>query len=286
MRRSLIISALTILLGSSCATLKIDEVKKLHKARFEPLQLMPAIEPNNLRIDLIRQTNISMVNDLTYETFDIPYHSLGFNLGNGLFYDLNGNLSLRVDSLLNADGHNFKIRNISQPMRNKGITEYTISNDTLFVQHPPRKRIEYKYHMISAKDSLAFMYKKRLEYSNVTTDSTTVYRGKKRICDVIHRIDSNNYFLNKKRRNENYTLSNDTVFLEKDYLLTLSDNNKTIRIQRHGKRKNKIIYTIEKNEGNLFIYNKKYSGKMLEFKGNGILIYNNKRLLTKYELIK
>jgi hypothetical protein len=94
----------------SCATLNVDEIRNLHKTAFDPLELKPGYETNNLRIDLIRKTFTENVSDSVTETKDTPYHPLGFDIGNGLFYDINENLCLRLDFLLGySSDKNFEI---------------------------------------------------------------------------------------------------------------------------------------------------------------------------------
>ncbi|MCL6260150.1 hypothetical protein M3O96_13695 [Aquiflexum sp. TKW24L] len=44
------------ILISSCASLDRKEIKKLDRIQFQPLQINPELEPNDLRIDVIRQS--------------------------------------------------------------------------------------------------------------------------------------------------------------------------------------------------------------------------------------
>ena len=126
---------------SSCATLNISQIMNLEKTQFDSLCLIPDSEVNYLRIDLIRQT-YEDVNDST--TKDTPYHPIGFNLGNGLFYDLNENLCLRLDYILEfSSDTNFEIQKINGPEKNRGITNYKFISDSLSVQYLPRKKKHY-----------------------------------------------------------------------------------------------------------------------------------------------
>ncbi|MBN2610192.1 MAG: hypothetical protein JXB00_01405 [Bacteroidales bacterium] len=254
--------------------------------KFDSLSLIPDWEANDLRIDLIRQTYEEDLTDSTKETKETPYHPIGFDLGNGLFYDLNENLCLRLDYILDiSKANDFEIHKISRPEKNKGYTIYRFINDSLLVQYPPRKKIHYRYHRINHLDSIAFMYKKRLKYAITETDSSLIYSGKKRKWDVIKKIADNNYYLNKKKWKEDYKIENNDIFLENDYIVCLTNNDSRIEIKRHRKkRKDKILYTIEKGSDKLFIYDKNYSGLLIEKEGNNILIYRNKALLRKYEL--
>ncbi len=101
---------------SSCATLSVREIKSLERVPFEPLRIEPTVEPNDLRVDVIRQTKQQMVGNTT-QAVDVPNDPLGLDLGNGLFYDLNENFSLRLDYLLDfADEEAFELKKITTPM--------------------------------------------------------------------------------------------------------------------------------------------------------------------------
>jgi len=284
--RQIAIYTVMIILMSSCATLNISEIKNLEKMKFDSLTLSPDWEANNLRIDLIRQTYEEGVTDSTKETKETPYHPIGFDLGNGLFYDLNENLCLRLDYILGfSESDYFEVKEITRPKKKNGYIIYRFINDSLLIQYPPGQMFHYRYHRVDCPDSVAFMYKKRLKYEIIKTDSSLIYSGKKRKWDVIKKIDGNNYYLNKKKWKEDYKLKNNDVFLENDYVVSLTDNNSRIEIKSHHKnRKDRVLYTIEKDSDKLFIYNKNYSGLLIKKEGNNILIYRDKTLLRKYEL--
>ena len=88
---------------STCATLNKSTINSLHREKLIGPFLQPDFELYDLRIDLIRNTTTEEVNDSTETEKEMPYHRLGFNLGNGLYYDLNENLCLRLTDLFNID---------------------------------------------------------------------------------------------------------------------------------------------------------------------------------------
>jgi hypothetical protein len=270
---------------SSCATLNISEIKNLERIEFDSLKLSPDRETNNFRIDLIRQTQEETVNDSITETNDTPYHPLGFDLGNGLFYDLNENLCLRVDYLLGfSSDYNFEMTKINRPEKNKGIIVYRFNNDSLTVTHPPRKKVNYNYHRVGIKDSVSFMYKNRLKYAIVENDTSFIYCGKRRKWDIIYKLDENQYYQKIRRRKLNYQIKGNDIILKNNYLVSLTNNNMTLEIKKQGKRENRILYAIEKSKDKIFIYNKKYFGKKIDYDEDSITIYQNKTQLTKYKL--
>ena len=58
----------------------------------------PAFDIYEQRIDVIRQQESYSMDDQCV-TEDVPYHPVGIDLGNGLFFDLNCNLSLLINKL-------------------------------------------------------------------------------------------------------------------------------------------------------------------------------------------
>ncbi|HKM45800.1 MAG TPA: hypothetical protein VJY12_10130 [Dysgonamonadaceae bacterium] len=285
MKHRTLIYMLILILSSSCATLNISEIKNIEKTSFDALSLNPGKETNDLRIDLIRRTNQESVNDSTNKIEETPYHPIGFDLGNGLFYDLNENLCLKIDYLLGySSDEDFEIQITNRPKKNKGQTIYKFHSDTLTKVNLQNEKSHYLYHRVQDSDSISYMYKKRMKYALIENDSSMIYSGKRRYWDVIHKLNENEYFLNKKRRKENYRITENEIFLEKDYIVCLSNSNKTIEIKRQGKRRHKILYTIEKSNEKTYIYSPKYNGLKIERIENSMLIYRDKTLLAKYEL--
>jgi hypothetical protein len=163
MKKTNILCVIFILICSACSTLIITEIQSLNKHDFDSLILKPGIEPNELRIDVIRQTYEQNVTDSTKETKDSPYNPLGFDLGNGLFYDLNGNLSFKINYLLNySSDSDFEVEIINRPSKNKGIIKYSFCNDSLRISYPPKDKIYNKFNRTRQGDSISFNYKNKL----------------------------------------------------------------------------------------------------------------------------
>lgn len=276
-----------LLLLSSCATLNISEIQGFVRVEFDSLKLGPGRETNNLRIDLIRQMyqDPGNVYDSIIKYSDTPYHPLGFDLGNGIFYDLNKNFSLRVDYLLGFQpDHNFELTKINRPEKNKGIIIYLFKHDSLTLTYPNKKKVNYEYHQNSNKDSVAYMHKNRFKYAIVENDTSLIFRGKKTKWDAIIKINENQYYKNKRRGKENYQIKANDITLNKEYIVSLTNNNKTIEIKKQRKGEDRIIYTVEKSNNKIYIYNKKYAGVKIIHEGNIITIFQNSKQLTKYEL--
>lgn len=286
MKLTAISCCIILLMCSSCATLDVNEIKNLDKIQFEPLVLIPDTETNDLRLDIIRETEDPSIFDSTGDTELASYHPIGFYLGNGLYYDLNRNISLKLDYLLDFSPDNdFEIKALFSPGQNRAIIDYRYKNDTFSISYPPRDKIHYSHHQVKYGDSIAYMNKKWLKYAIIETDTTLVYSGKRRSWDVIRKLDDDNYYLDKKFYKVDFQNKGNQVFLGKSYSMRLTNNNSTIEIIGNFTKKSKVMYTIERSKDAIYIYNKKYSGKKIKLGKNSIEVYPNQKLGAKYELV-
>ena len=84
---------------------------------FDEFQLKPGFEANELRIDIIQNYRQAYYTLDTYMLEVMPCHPMAFDLGNRLFYDLHGNLSVRVHHMIGISSDSaFVIRAILNPM--------------------------------------------------------------------------------------------------------------------------------------------------------------------------
>ncbi len=283
-------SIISLLIGS-CATLNINETNDLAKEPFDSLMLRPNRETNNLRIDVLRQTYSVTVNDSTTESRETPFNPIGFDLGNGLFYDLNKNISFRLDYLLGISSEeDFKIQEINRPAKNKKIVLYTFKNDTLSLSYPPKEKAYYHHHRTLSADSISYFNKNRMMYALVENDSSVNYYNRKRKWDVIYKLDKDHYFVGKRGKDEMHQISGNSIVLGNDYIVCMTNNNTTIEIKRQRKREREphVIYTIERYSNKIFIYFKskiKPYGKKIELDNNNVSLYIKRKVFKKYELI-
>ncbi|MPR32954.1 hypothetical protein [Salmonirosea aquatica] len=269
---------------SSCSTLNVREIKALERIPFETVHIEPDVEPNDLRLDVVRQTEQQMVGN-TLQTVEVPYDPLGLNLGNGLFYDLNENFSLRLDYLLDfADKKAFELKKITPATVGSGFTVYSLDNDTLTISRPPGKKIRYQYHRSGPQDSLSFMRKSNLKYTVVQRDSALVHRNKRRVTEGIYKRNDENFYLQRRRKKIDYRLTGDEIHLRDHYIVALTNQNKTLGIYRPTRKGKKLIRTIERSQDKFFVYNKRFMGNKLELSDNKLLIFRNKKLVTQYEI--
>lgn len=289
MKINRIIFILTLLSLSSCATLNIQEIRNLERSPFEPLQLQPGSEVNHLRIDLIRQTTSEQEPfDSTSSIKESPYHYLGFELGNGLFIDLNGNLCLKVSYLLGfSTDSDFEIHQNLRPGRKSSReTIIRFNNDTLTLVSSFWNRERYQYHRTIKGDSTTYWHRKRFDYAVVETDSSLIYRGRYRIRDIIARTGDNRYRVNKKLWKQNFEKKGNKLILNKKFVISTDNNNLSVQIKQYGRKKNRLLYTIEQNPDKIFIYSKQYQGIKIERDKNHLLVYRDNRPVAEYELIR
>jgi hypothetical protein len=269
---------------SSCSTLSVREIKSLERIPFAPLRIEPTVEPNDLRVDVIRQTEQQWVGN-TMQTVDVPNDPLGLHLGNGLFYDLNENFSLRLDYLLDfANEDAFELKKMTTQRIGSGFTVYALANDTLTISRPPGKKTRYQYHRFGPEDSTSFMRKSNLKYAIVQLDSGLVQRNKRRVTEGIYQLDDKNFYLQRRRKKIEYRLADDHLYLRDHYIVALTDQNRTLGIYRPTRRGKKLIRTIERSKNKLFVYNTRFTGHKLEFSNRSLLVFRNKTLVTQYDL--
>jgi hypothetical protein len=276
---------LVALFLASCTSLSMTEIRDLPKTEFDPLRLEPAIETNNLRIDLVRQSHEEQVNDSTVTTEDTPYHPLGFDLGNGLFFDLNDNLSFRLDELLGVKGDNcWSVEKTVSKRQLRADYIWTVCGDTLSLSYPPGRRERYLHHTVNGQGTLSVMSKKHLLYAVDFGERQTVYRYKKRNLDVIEKTGENEYIQRQGLRKENFRLQGNRLLLNRGYIVELTDNNKKIKIIRPGWLSSRVVMTLEKGDNRLYIYDRNYHGRKLEFTGGGLTVYADSRFQGRWKL--
>ena len=277
----LLLSGLAI---SGCSSLSSREINSLERIPFEPLRLQPEVEPNDLRVDVIRQTERTMVGN-TLQDNDVPYDPLGLALGNGLFYDTNENFSLRLDYLLDFKGAEaFELKKTTTPIFDSGFTLYSFIHDTLNISRPPGKKVRYQYHRLGSQDSSSFMRRDNLDYTVVQHDSALVQRNSRRDIKGIHKQDDENFYLQRRRTKIDYRLADGEVYLRDRYIVALTNQNKTLGIYRSTRKGRRLILTIERSRDKILVYNSDFKGKKLEFTGAGVRVFRDKKIIAHYDL--
>lgn len=273
--------------ATSCSTLNPKEIQNLNRVAFAPLELAPSVEPTDLRLDVIRQvrTSYSYIYE-RLETTDVPNDPLGFDIGNGLFYDLNENFSLRLDRLLDfADDDKFVLNKMENPAPNRGFTSYTYENDSLTTSFSERSRIRYRYHRVGPPDSLSYMNGNALDYVIVQRDSSLACRNRRKVKKEIVRSGERRFKLEIGRREAYFVQTDKGIDLQSRYIVELSSANKAITIYRlNQKGRRTLVYTLIRSKDTMYIFNENFKGRKIVFENGGITVFHNKNIVAMYEL--
>ncbi len=280
---------LLLLVLSGCGIWEPLDVNLAKARTINPLKLEPSTELLFLRQDIIRQTYEECVDDSTTETKKVDYHPMGFDLGNGLFYDFNKNLSLRLDALLGLQGEaDFTIKMISASLFGDKI-DYKIKSGM---------------DICDQWINLAGNEKRRCLTVKTVADTTMVYRDN----DLYYSIKNGGgelVYLNRRGspikkmeqlepgyfREEGfwsdaeYQIVNDSVRLDNDLLITLSEDGSLAEIYNKSWGRYylncKIIFT----EQEIVIFDRRHYGSKIIKKGNRFEFYQNKQKIREMEVM-
>ncbi len=220
------------------------------------------------------------------QTLPVPNDPLGFDLGNGLFYDLNQNLSLRIDKMLDfSDAEYFSLKKFENPLDNKGLKMFTFENDTLFKSNSETGRFRYLYHRAGPSDSISFMNGDILKYVIVHRDSSLVCRNKRKVKKEIITMGDGKFVLDRGNRDFDFVQNSNAVDLQSGYLIEISDANKLITIYRlNNSGRKTVLYSMVRSRDALYIFDKNYRGNKIVFEGRSLSIFRNKNLVEKFQL--
>jgi hypothetical protein len=267
---------ITLLLATCCGCtlskrLQFD-VEGLQRVAFEPFRLEPEEELLDFRIDIIRQTSSESVTDSTSEYRDVAYHKLGFNLGNGLYYDLNDNLSLRLDDLLGLDVTNdFKLER-SLPERSKRKKVYTQINGALMVEYPSRSRKYPSYNIFRYEDSLSVFLRNRFCFSITRNDSTLTERFSDRVYSTIRKEGDGLYRQSLRKHSREFKQADNELVLAGRYRIVRSEDAREIRIYRIGKKADVLQYRMIRDERSIIVFNENYHKMKIEMDSGRLVL--------------
>ncbi len=282
-----LLPAILLLLTTSCATLDMTGLQQGSREPFEALRLNPSLEATELRIDIIRNQESYQVNDSVEETINTPYHPVGFDLGNGMFFDLEGNLSFRLEDLLQLRGKPcYSLSQTSRKKQRRADQIFTFCNGELTVKYPPGHREHDVLRMEFRGNSTEIFYRNHLTYGVDFYEDKIVYRGKRRKWDTMHKSDDQHYYRKRLFWREDYQLKNDRLYLGRNLIIGLDDQNRKIRVMRQGLFSTRTMLTIEKSGNHLYLIEKRNRGKRIEFTESGLKVYQNRYLLSGWQAEK
>lgn len=281
------LSLLALALCTCARPLDYSEIKNLEREAFEPLYLQPDYEVVELRWDIIRQQDRNVVNDSTSETEAVDYHYLGFDLGNGLFFDLNQNLGFRVLQLLSADRTDFELISSTYPFDKQAERILEMRQDSFCVHYfnffgKKKTRCRVINQM---QDTLKIMNGKR-RYTKVENFADSlVWKSKRRPISIIKQESDSLFLVGRKKLNHSFRISEDGINLDDDYLVRLDETKKEIQVYRQRRQRPVLLYRIIKGNNSFYIYNKRYYGFKVQLDDRQLSLFNGKRVVRRMELL-
>ena len=262
----------------SCSSpLNIREVKSLDQGKFEDIRLVPMPDFYELRHDIIRQQVETTIQEGITDTDDVPYHRLGFYLGNGLFFDLNDNLSFDLLALLSIDkSKNFEVE--KRLTKRPKVVYKSISTNGLYCRMKvTAKEIKSKNcREIRNFKNKTILSKNQKIKSAITQnkDTLVLYNKKYKPKDILIRDDAHTYRRQLDKRAKKYQVTGRGVDLGR-YFIKMKNNNREIQILRKRKKRNYHLLTMIRSDNNIIIFNKKSKGQKLAFEDEGLSVYSN-----------
>jgi hypothetical protein len=248
---------LLIICLSGCTGPRIISVGSASRVLPEPVVIRPAFDRYSLRADLIRQKTYSYINDQYHEQ-PVSYHPLGFELGNGLFFDLNKNLCLDLAHLLKLD----KSRDFTLKTTHYGIAGQAKKRQVFMVQAGDQLcegkgqdayEAATNCHILEQENGQTKVIKNDKEdftFSLSESKATLVRRGKVR-AEI--KKTSNSIFRAEINRPFEVSVVDNQLALGKEYYVLVDDEKKETRVFQRRKRNNKLLYTITETPTTLVV---------------------------------
>lgn len=266
--------------------------RKLDVTSFKAIPLNIKLEPDyelfNFRIDIIRETKSVEDTDSTEKTVSEEYSELGFNLGNALFCDLNGNISLRIDQILDIDDRSdFSLLVENYPFRAKHKNFYRYKDRIFSTKRKSRHNYRNLFSLDLSDYSIDKLYKNRYWYTIVRNEEGLFKKRKKRTLKAIYNTDINHYKTSKRKYlGTQYYMENDMIHLNLPVVVSMNENQKAIELRYGSKRrKTKPYRTILMNDSEIIIFDRNNRGTYIHYSNEMIEIFNYRRIEKRYRLI-
>ena len=281
---------LLVFLLTACTFSRPLNLHGLKNAPFEDPVLRPDYDLYGLRIDIIRQTHDESETDSTSTTEDDPYHQLGFDLGNGLFFDYNSNLGLRIDRLLAVEpGKSYTLREIFNVPKGRGNTYAFEAGEFCRNSHiPPKDGADYCYSIEEEGHRITMGNRRGPVFYIERRDTALVYSGRpakdKQIREIVT-AGEDRYEIPQKRKSA-FSLDENGINLNNWYLIKASDDGRKLEIYAGRRGKQRLLYTLERTENTLLVYNRKKYGMLIRLQDNRLDLVRNDKVIRRYELVE
>lgn len=265
---------------------KVD-ITQLERTTFADLVLEPAHDLYDYRYDVIRQTE--EVGDSCTTTEDVPYHRLGMRLGNGLFYDLNGNLTVDLFTLLSLpERGNFAVvrTNLRRPKLARNIRVANGSYcEEFFPAFSSKKRWdcrEYDHHTnritVNRNNRFCFTIEEDME-------GIRQLNRRGRVVDQIVEIETGVYTDRLRRKTDDFVQLENEI-LAKNYRIALNERKDEILIYQQRFLRERLVKRIIKTKDRLYILDKNDWGREIQVMDNQLIIKPNRRDQIVLEVVR
>jgi hypothetical protein len=265
---------------SGCATLDKAALRDLDRVPFEPIALQPSFDIYEMRIDIEREKNLERTPDSSYSEEEESYQTLGFYLGNGLFYDLNRNLSLLVPDLFGVGtSDNFIIREFDREAFTERV--YRREPDLFNIEYVGLIRWVYRTRLESTDTTLVVNRGLLRKYTLSWTDTTLRHRGL--IFSTRILPQPGGFFVPQIIFRRHFFQNGQVIDLENSYRI-VNDNNSIVIYKKawHGGYRPK--YTMIRSDYDVYIFNRRQRGYRLAYVGNELIVFQNRREIKRYVL--
>lgn len=283
---------LTLFYGCNKACILNEEIKDKKFVNEEVIKAVPDFDLYKLRIDILRQTETVTetttvgVNTTVDQTVDQEYSDLGFDLGSGLFFDLNQNLSLRVDKLFNINSNeSFEVKYIYYSKKQKFTTHKYTNNEYKTISKKGNEN--HIFNIKTILDTTFIYYKNKFKYHIIKNDSALWTGKKSKIWDNILMENDTTFYTDKKKK---YEVKMTRKFIFYNYYQIQKDtSNSFVSIQYiSNRKKNKTteLFKMYRSGNTIIIIDKNGCEKRIEYDNKVISIKNSKgEIETKYERV-
>lgn len=260
---------------ASCATLDKAALRQLQPSPIQDLALQPAFDLYDIRLDIIRQKDAG---DSTAIEENRPYRTLGFKLGNGLFFDLNRNISLLVPEMLGLEGtENFLIEEHNR--RGRIISEYQREPEAYTVKVHALIPWTQKAQLEFSDTSLAVRRGLMGRYTLSWTDSTLQHKGFLESNTIVP--VEGGFMIPKLLARRKYLQDGQTITLDNRYRVARQGN--TIFIsQKYLIGGWQRRHTMVRSENVTFVYDRYKRGMKITLLDDELIVEQNRRLYKKY----
>lgn len=124
-----------------------------------------------------------------------------------------------------------------------------------------------------------FFQKDKLRFSILNEpDSVLLFNRRGKVRDQVVKVDEHTFLEGRRKRKDQFELKDAQIDLD-NYLVTVNETGDEIRILRKRKRKNRLLYSMIRDENTIYVYNKLFRGYKIILDEAEMTVYNNQRKL-------